>query len=65
MIKEEKIMREETKYRKFCDMCGEEILISLSCCKTKCSICSRDLWEIIEQCFVVIVGILVSNIEKK
>lgn len=45
MIKEEKIMKEDIKYRKFCDICGDEVTIGLLCCKAQCAICGRDLCE--------------------
>lgn len=45
MIKEEKIIKEEVKYHKYCDICGIEVKIGMACCKAYCVICQRDLCD--------------------
>lgn len=45
MLKEEKIIKEETKFHKFCDICGIEVKIGMACCKAYCVICGRDLCD--------------------
>ena len=45
MIKETPYTKEAVKRQKFCDICGKEIHIGLSCSKAKCDLCGKDLCE--------------------
>ena len=43
MIKEEKILKENTIYHKYCDDCETEIKFDMACLVAKCEICGKDL----------------------
>jgi len=43
MIKETKIQKESIERHKFCDICGIEIHIGLTCSVARCSYCRKDL----------------------
>jgi hypothetical protein len=45
MVKEEKILTQTTKYRKYCDDCGKEITRGLACSVALCEYCKKDLCE--------------------
>jgi len=45
MITETKIQKEIIVKHKFCDICGVEINIHLSCSVAKCMYCGKDLCE--------------------
>ena len=45
MIKKNVILKEVPEYQKFCDDCGVEIRIGMSCSKAKCEYCGKDLCE--------------------
>ena len=45
MIKETKILTEKIQRNKYCDICGEEIPIGLSCFAANCEKCGKDLCE--------------------
>ena len=40
-----KVMKETMESHRYCDVCGDEIDISLMCCTARCSYCGRDLCE--------------------
>jgi hypothetical protein len=45
MIEKIKKLNESYDYKKFCDDCGEEIPIGLSCSMATCAYCGKDLCE--------------------
>ena len=45
MIKEEKILKEITTRKKYCDVCESKIPIGLDCSKSECEYCGKDLCE--------------------
>ena len=45
MIKETKVLKESAEKHKFCDVCGVEINIGLSCSAAHCMYCRKDLCE--------------------
>jgi hypothetical protein len=45
MIKETKVLKEETVRHKFCDDCGAKISFRLACSKASCEYCKKDLCE--------------------
>jgi len=45
MIKETKILKEQSEYQKFCDVCGVKINHGMACSRASCEICGKDLCE--------------------
>ena len=45
MIREKTVLKEFIERRRFCDVCGDGINITMACSKAKCEYCKKDLCE--------------------